>query len=75
MKLDPKQMETLLASTLATRPREVDCDEWLDSAARYAELSRSGVEIPHDLKLMAQHLTVCPECREEFEALVSLLGD
>ena len=74
MKLDPKQVETLLASTLATRPREIDCDEWLASAARYAELSKSGTEIPEDLELMAQHLEVCPECREEFETLVALLG-
>ena len=75
MKLDPEQVKTLLASTLNTRPQEIDCDEWLENVARYAELHKRGDEIPGELQPVSQHVAVCPECKEEFEALLTLLDD
>ena len=51
MKPDPQHLESLLAMALATKPEEIDCDEWLDRAARYAELVQRSGSIPNDLKL------------------------
>ena len=75
MKPDPESIKALLAATLETRPQEIDCQEWLDQAARYAELRKRGEAIPDDLALVHQHLAVCPECTEELEALLDLLDD
>ena len=75
MKLDPESIKALLAATLETRPQEIDCLEWLDKVAGYAELRTRGEAIPAALELVHQHLTVCPECTEEFEALLDLLDD
>ncbi len=75
MKPDPESIKALLAATLETRPQEIDCLEWLDKADGYAELRKRGEAIPEDLELVHQHLAVCPECTEEFEALLDLLED
>ena len=73
MKPDSQHFESLTAMIMATKPEEIDCDEWLDRVARYAELVQRGGSIPSDLKLVAQHVTVCPECSEELDALLALL--
>ena len=75
MKLDPESIKALLAATLETRPQEIDCLEWLDKVAGYAEFRKRGEAIPNDLEIVHQHLAVCPECTEEFEALLDLLDD
>ena len=75
MKPDPESIKALLAATLETRPQEIDCLEWLDKADGYAELRKRGEAIPEDLELVHHHLAVCPECTEEFEALLDLLED
>ena len=61
----------LAQAIVATRPVEIDCDEWLARVGRLIELERAGAPIPPDLAVVRQHLAVCPECAEEFEALVA----
>lgn len=73
MKPDPEALKSLLAATLATRPEEIDCEQWLAQAGTYAELLSAGEPIPEELELVAQHISVCAECNEELEALLALL--
>ena len=70
------QLEDLLRAVAVTAPEEIDCDEFLARVGAYLEgLERTGGH-PPELEQVSHHLKVCPECREEFEALVALhLGD
>lgn len=58
---------------LKSRPDELTCDEWLDRVGGYAETTAAGEPPPPGSELVAHHLDICPECREEFEALVAAL--
>lgn len=65
-----KQLNALLRLVSATEVDEIDCDEFLKRAATLLESLVPGQEPPDELAIVSQHLSVCPECREEFDALV-----
>ena len=75
MKLTKEHIKALARLTLATRPKELNCDEWLDRVARFAELKAADKPVPEELALVADHLEVCPDCAEEFQALKRALED
>jgi hypothetical protein len=56
-----------------TRPVEIGCDEWLDAVGGYAESVAWGKPAPTGVELVVHHLEICPECKEEFDALVAAL--
>lgn len=73
MSLGPDRLRTLLRLVESTREREIDCSEflrlvpaWLDEAAERGELRELSADVAH-------HLRICPECLEEFEALLSAM--
>lgn len=68
------QLRALLDSIVRTAPEEIDCEAFLDHAAVLLEALASGDEVPSELETVSQHLKVCPECREEFEALIRAVG-
>ena len=70
MKPNNEPLDDLLRRVLATEPKELDCDGFLARVAPYLERLEQGGELSADLQSVSQHLSVCPECREEFEALV-----
>lgn len=67
---DERQIRKLLRSLLATEPVEIDCDEVLTRIGAFLEARRGEATLPPELGAVAQHLEVCPECKEEFEALL-----
>ncbi len=75
MKLKPDTLRQLARVIVATRPDEIDCDEWLARVGRLAELERAGAPLPPDLTPVRQHIEVCPECVEEFKGLLLALED
>lgn len=56
-----------------TRPDELTCDEWLDRVGAYAEAVAAGAAGPPGSELIEHHLAICPECKEEFDALLAAL--
>ncbi len=56
-----------------TRDDEIDCERCLALVAEFAERVLAGGSIPAGLEAVAQHLSVCAECREEYEALLQAL--
>ncbi len=70
MKPNREQLRDLLRTVAATEPREITCEELLTRVGAYLESKAPGSELPPELELVAQHLEVCQECREEYEALV-----
>ena len=71
MTLSNEQLETLLGLLHETEDCEIDCEAVLARAARFIEVA-VGPDATLDVSLreVAQHLRVCPECREEIEAII-----
>lgn len=73
MSLSPDELRELARYVLLTRPDEIGCDEWLGYAPGYAELVAANEPVPEPLRKAAEHLDLCPECAEEFRALLAAL--
>lgn len=69
-----EQLEALLEAVLNTEEEEVDCDGFLARASELLEALDEDDDVSGDLAAVSQHLAVCPECREEFDALVRAVG-
>ena len=72
MKPIREQLRELLRVVAATEPQEIDCEEFLARVGAYLEEMKPTGEPPAELRRVAQHLEICSECREEFDALVDL---
>ena len=68
--MNTAELRTLLRTVLATAPEEIDCDAFLERVAAFLEHAGSSPDLPERFQAVAQHLQVCPECLEEFEALL-----
>ncbi len=73
MKLTPDQTGKLIEVIGVTRDREINCNECLDHVGEYAERELQGKPIAEALEAVGHHLTICLECREEYESLLSAL--
>jgi bacterioferritin-associated ferredoxin len=56
-----------------TREVEIGCDECFEQLDRFLEMKLSGLDAAQAIPLVQEHLEVCGECREEFEALLAAL--
>jgi hypothetical protein len=75
MSLSPDELRELAKFVLLTRPAEIGCDDWLGCAPSYAELVAASQPVPEPLQQAAEHLDLCPECAEEFRALLEALKE
>ena len=73
MKPELEKYRDLARFILETRPEELTCDEWLDRVGAYAEAALEGRPVPPSLDLVRQHMELCPDCAEEFRALLEAL--
>ena len=74
MSLHENEVERLLRLVSQTRDREVDCSRCLARIAEFAERELAGKPIVDGLRAIEHHLSICSECREEYEALRRALG-
>ena len=56
-----------------TREEEYSCDEVLQFLDEYAEMLSHGEGAEKMMPLIKHHLDMCPDCREEAEALLSVI--
>jgi predicted anti-sigma-YlaC factor YlaD len=56
-----------------TREEEIGCDECFEEVDRFIEMELSGLDAAQAMPLVREHLKICGECREEFEALLAAL--
>ena len=76
MKISNEQIDTLLQMLALTKDDETDCGDCLVKLAEFAENSLKGNSIPEGLRRIEEHLRICADCCEEFEALkIALAGD
>lgn len=74
MKISREQAEAIRGLINSTRHQELNCNELLDKIGEYVEFQKSGGAIPLELDLVKHHLSLCRECEEEYEALMSALA-
>ncbi|HLB49736.1 MAG TPA: hypothetical protein VJL59_22190 [Anaerolineales bacterium] len=56
-----------------TQDIEYSCDEVLRLLDQFAEAYLRGEDVMKLMPLVQRHLDMCPDCREEFEALMRIL--
>ncbi len=69
MTLSKKEIDGLMRLIGLTKDEEINCEQCLSSVAEFAEQELAGKSIPEGLKAVEHHLSICAECREEYEAL------
>ncbi len=74
MTLNEQQISTLLSSVADTRDEEITCGECLAEMAEFAEAELVGADIPVAMRRIQAHIAFCPECAEEYELLLDMLG-
>ena len=75
MPLTKKEIDDLLYLVGQTNDVEINCEQCLALVAEFAEQHLAGKSIDEGLIAVQQHLQVCPECREEYEALRRMFAD
>lgn len=63
-------MRTMLAAVAQTKEQELSCDEVYALLDVVVDRVRSGEEVVTLLPLIYHHLQMCPECHEEYAALL-----
>jgi len=75
MPLSRKEIESLMRLVGLTHDVEINCEQCLALVAEFAEGELAGKSLPEGLKSVEQHLSICSECREEYEALRRTLDE
>ena len=68
-----KPFKRLLGMVARTDEVEYDCDQTQQILDVYADCVMRGEDAASMLPLVNKHLEMCPDCREEFEALLRVL--
>lgn len=63
----------MLESLAMTEEHEISCDEVYAVLDQFAEAVRRGEHVLIFMPLVRQHLDMCPDCREEYEAVLAML--
>ena len=73
MSLSKKQLDGLMRLVGLTKNDEINCEQCVAVVAEFAELQLSGKSIAEVFQAVEHHLSICDECREEYEALLKTL--
>jgi hypothetical protein len=71
--LTAEQIKGLISKIGLTRDVELNCSECQRHVGEFAERQLAGLPLDEALARVEHHLSICPECREEFEALEKVL--
>lgn len=73
MRLTDDQLRALARALERTEDHELDCDEYLNRLAAYAELRALGEPVPESFAPVLAHERLCANCAEETQALIDVL--
>jgi hypothetical protein len=68
--LDVDLLKQMVRDLAITRAEEIGCDTCFGQIDLYVELVLAGRSPAEAMPLVEHHLTVCKDCRDEFEALL-----
>ena len=69
----PELLRKILEQLEHTQDIELTCDEVLALMDQFAEASLRGEDVARFMPHVQHHLEMCPDCREEYEALLRIL--
>ncbi len=69
----PSQAAMMLQMVQKTQEVELSCDDVHKLLDQYTEMALRGDDATALLPLVHQHLELCPDCMEEYEALTRIL--
>jgi hypothetical protein len=72
-KMNSSVMKNLLNKLVITEEQEISCDDVHELLDQFAEMEMRGEDVVHLMPLVQKHLELCPDCREEHEALLQAL--
>jgi hypothetical protein len=70
---DKDIFKMLIREIAEVREEEIGCDECFEQVDRFIEMELSGLDAARAMPLVQDHLEICGECREEYEALLTAL--
>ena len=71
--LNLAEFRELARGILTTRPDEIDCEECFERLDRFTEMVSAGESPSRAMPLVHDHLERCPDCKQEFLALMAAL--
>lgn len=69
MKFSNEQIKTLLGFVAKTADHEISCQTCEERLSQFAESMHAGNDHDDSLRVIEDHLKICPECSEELEFL------
>ena len=72
-RLTSGQVGSIVKMLGLTTDREFNCSECLQHVSEFAECQLANKPLTEVIASVEQHLALCPECREEYEALRKIL--
>lgn len=72
-RLTSEQVGGIVKMLGLTTDREFNCSECLQHVSEFAECQLANQPVGEVIAKVEQHLALCPECREEYEALMKIL--
>lgn len=66
-------MQKIMQQIARTQQQELDCGEVFAVLDQYVEAMLAGENEKEQFALVVQHLDLCRDCLEEYEALLSVL--
>ena len=69
----PTEFQKIIAMVENTQEVEFSCDEVYRLLDQYTEIVNQGENAHKLMPLVEHHIDICPDCREEFEALLRIL--
>ncbi len=73
--LDKNQIQTLIGLVTTTQPDQLNCDDCFGQIAEFAEYALEDRELTEGMKIVQQHLSQCPCCKGEYEALLDAMQE
>jgi hypothetical protein len=69
----PADVQKLIQMVENTQEVEFSCEDVYNILDQYTELVYRGDDSADLMPLVEHHIEICPDCREEFEALLQIL--
>jgi hypothetical protein len=69
----PADVQKLIQMVENTQEVEFSCEDVYNILDQYTELVYRGEDSAELMPLVEHHIEICPDCREEFEALLRIL--
>jgi len=73
MQIPIDKLKTMVRSVARTQEIEYSCDDVYQLLDEFTEAVVQGKDVTQLMPLVQQHLELCPDCREEFEALLRVV--